>query len=1240
MRGSGLACAVLAWVVVAGSLAAPASAQTTTVGATVSTVAAGNYVTVVWSDIATPRGADWIGLYRAGTTDGTENRIRLTYTTGTASGSLSFVMSPFDAPGAYDFRLFSDNSLNRLAISPVLTITAPNVSVVAAETAIEADRHLSVSWSGHNTPDGSDWIGLFAVGVPNDGPRVTWTYTGGGVAGTIRLPVLPNVGPGQFEFRMFYANSLLLLGRSAPITIGRPRLAVTSSLTSFSADRAITVAWSGAHTFADGGDWISLFAVGVPNDGPRTDWTYTGGAANGSLSFGIRPNVPPGSYEFRMFWANSLTELGRSAAITIGAPTVPLSATPSSWGPGDVVQVSWSAHLYQNGGDWIGLYPAAADDGTNNRITWRYTTGASAGTVDFGIPAGLSPGGRYELRMFWANGLQRLGAVGQRTNTAPVVAAGADAVAFVGSDFSRSGSFADPDERQTWLATVDFGDGTGEGRLALQADRSFVLDHRYRAAGTFTVTVVVRDNAGGVGSDEVVVAVRPRPVVFIPGLGGSELIATARVDRKPVDNGHGGTYTVDLRERQLIWLDLFQMALPFTDDFFDSLKFSAVNPAPLFPTAPNGRLVPVTSYSAVAPFFEANGYVQGRDLFIFTYDWRYSVEDSAGSLDSFVRGVRASTGAPMVDIVAHSLGGLVARSFLGRGTEAANAEHIVLLGSPLLGTPRGGAAVTHGVCLPGAPDPCLLDPFEVQDVLRTLPSAVQVASSPTYWEIFHGQDEWHPWAYVDLRRTAGVALPPVYETQRALEERRGVTAAIISPAEAFHASDRTWLSGLAPRVTLVGGTGRCTIGQVQDVQRLEPIRIGPLVVGYRLVEAIDAVQIEGDGTVVRQSAVLSDDFVDLDLTHGARVVLIEASHDALAGAPGLRVALTAIRGEMPTSGLPRRPDCGVVSVHSPAELLVIDPQGRRVGSDGTTLYREIPGAAYERVGEAKFVTLHAPASYRVVLRGSADGEATVQYREVSAGTITRHFLYPHVATRAGSIAELTVTSGGAIPPSQLRIDLNADGVTDEIVDARALAGGAPDREGPQLRLTAPLGAQAVVGSALVDWTVEDSGSGVVSSVAVIDGATAPTVITRSGMVAFAPGRHEVALFGEDRAGNGATRTYFVDALTLEWLAPLDKDRERQFSASRAIPVKFVIRRADGTLVADQSVTVELLNGAGHAALPPRRAAAGPEDGVTIADSKYHTNLKTSGLAAGQYTLRVSFTSPTLVGRVDLAVVLR
>ncbi len=85
-------------------------------------------------------------------------------------------------------------------------------------------------------------------------------------------------------------------------------------------------------------------------------------------------------------------------------------------------------------------------------------------------------------------------------------------------------------------------------------------------------------------------------------------------------------------------------------------------------------------------------------------------------------------------------------------------------------------------------------------------------------------------------------------------------------------------------------------------------------------------------------------------------------------------------------------------------------------------------------------------------------------------------------------------------------------------------------------------------------------------------------------------------------------------------------------AGRTIPVRFAVRRADGTLVEDVSVTVALLDGAGRAVAGPIAFGKTPADGIVFEGPQgYHGNLSTRGVAAGSYVLRARFDSPTLVG---------
>ena len=68
--------------------------------------------------------------------------------------------------------------------------------------------------------------------------------------------------------------------------------------------------------------------------------------------------------------------------------------------------------------------------------------------------------------------------------------------------FSLLGSFTDPGD-DTWTATVNYGDGTGDQPLSLAANHTFDLGHFYQSAGSYGVKVTVTDDDGGVGTASV-----------------------------------------------------------------------------------------------------------------------------------------------------------------------------------------------------------------------------------------------------------------------------------------------------------------------------------------------------------------------------------------------------------------------------------------------------------------------------------------------------------------------------------------------------------------------------------------------------------------------------------------------------------------------------------------------------------------------------------------------------------------
>ena len=90
---------------------------------------------------------------------------------------------------------------------------------------------------------------------------------------------------------------------------------------------------------------------------------------------------------------------------------------------------------------------------------------------------------------------------------APVVQLGGTVRVRVNKSFSRTGSFTDP-QGTRWVATVNYGDGTGTKRLSVGKGKRLALKHAYKRKSTRYVTVRVTSSTGltGVAQLKVVVA--------------------------------------------------------------------------------------------------------------------------------------------------------------------------------------------------------------------------------------------------------------------------------------------------------------------------------------------------------------------------------------------------------------------------------------------------------------------------------------------------------------------------------------------------------------------------------------------------------------------------------------------------------------------------------------------------------------------------------------------------------------
>ena len=272
-------------------------------------------VTATWSSIFAPTSTDWIALYPVGAADNAFIAYR--YTTGAASGNVSFDIPASAAAGSYELRLFSNNGYTKLATSGSFTVANPPAASLSENPGtVYAGLSVSAAWSGIYSPTATDWVALYPVGAA-DNAFIAQRYTDGSAAGSAPLTIPANAAAGSYELRLFKNNVYTLLATSGSFTVQTPPAATVSiSPSNIAPGSTANAAWANILT-PSATDWIGLYEPGAA-DNAFISWVYTSGAASGSEPFAIAASVANGTYQLRLFAAGGYTRLATSANFSVG----------------------------------------------------------------------------------------------------------------------------------------------------------------------------------------------------------------------------------------------------------------------------------------------------------------------------------------------------------------------------------------------------------------------------------------------------------------------------------------------------------------------------------------------------------------------------------------------------------------------------------------------------------------------------------------------------------------------------------------------------------------------------------------------------------------------------------------------------------------------------------------------------------------------------------------------------------
>ncbi len=167
----------------------------------------------------------------------------------------------------------------------------------------------------------------------------------------------------------------------------------------------------------------------------------------------------------------------------------------------------------------------ATATGSTTALTYSLDPGAPAGaTIDPTTGAFTwtpSAPGKYSVTVRVTDGGSPPRSVAETVSitvndVAPAVRMGLAQIE--GATFRDTGSFSSATPG-SFVASVDYGDGTGPQPLPLGASGTFVLAHTYTQPGTYSIIVGVRDAFGGVGTADLTLTATASPLVSGYGTG-------------------------------------------------------------------------------------------------------------------------------------------------------------------------------------------------------------------------------------------------------------------------------------------------------------------------------------------------------------------------------------------------------------------------------------------------------------------------------------------------------------------------------------------------------------------------------------------------------------------------------------------------------------------------------------------------------------------------------------------------
>lgn len=638
-----------------------------------------------------------------------------------------------------------------------------------------------------------------------------------------------------------------------------------------------------------------------------------------------------------------------------------------------------------------------------------------------------------------------------------------------------------------------------------------------------------------------------------------------------------------------LWPNIYKMLIPGDDSYLYDLSMNQLGwpneintkPTDIFRNVANQDI-----FEGLIEEFKKTGYKENENLFVFPYDWRLDINWIAGdspmpntsTLKNKINEVLSTTGSEKVDIVAHSMGGLVTKAYMNKYGQD-KIDTFIDIGTPHYGAPKALKMLIYGDNMGfSVANKSIVNIDTMKNISQNMPSIYDLLPSQAYQNIkfFSAPDPNYSFYIADIYDydNNNVKGNLDYNASQEFMNNIGVNTTLLTKANNLHAD----IDNLNfDKIYNIIGCGIPTIGKIYILNKEKS---GGYEYGLKYID--------GDGTVPLKSADA--------LNTSQRYYNRGTEHGDLPSSNGIKQLVVSIinnnQDDFNFNDYQNINDndsnCGFngtqVSFHSPIDLHVYDENNNHLGpNENGDIEFGIEGANYDIIDGNKFVFLPKGHIYKIVGQATDIGTFNARIQDIEDGNTIKEAYFNQVPLESTSTnIEYSITDN----QSNFNINIDQDG--DHVFEATAQPSSmlneqeSTDLIKPETSINIS-GTQGkdnwYTSSVQISLTTNDNegGSGILKIEYSLD--EGQTWLVYTGAITIdKQGLNKILFKSTDRAGNieeEKTAEFKIDQTppTLEMITPLANDEY-----DHAENLEIMYNSIDSTSGLNESATKMYING--------------------------------------------------------------